>query len=115
MTEVRGRQFCSGPAHIGEVDKLQGRGVSDDPSLCADLQREGGLCVESHIGARIIRAVGSRDGVVRQICEEEVARETSAVGGGDFPPKTAGTSASGLTPWLKLDVNGESLPTRTVS
>ena len=69
MTEVCGQQFCSGPAHIDEVDKLQGRRVSGDPSLCADLQREGGLCVESHMGARVIRAVGFRDGVVRQICE----------------------------------------------
>ena len=69
MTKVCGRQFCSGPAHIDEVDKLQGRGVSGDPSLCADLQREGGLCVESHIGARVIRTVRSDDGVARQICE----------------------------------------------
>jgi hypothetical protein len=37
--------------------------------MCVDLQRERGLGVESHIGARVIRAVGSRDGVVRQICE----------------------------------------------
>ena len=69
MAEVGGQQSCSGLAHINGVDKLQGRRVSDDPSLCADLQREGGLCVESHIGARVIRAAGSRDGVVRQICE----------------------------------------------
>src|ERR1700761_3597272 len=112
MTEVCGQQFCSGPAHIDGVDKLQGRRVSDDPSPCADLQREGGLGVESHIGARVIRPVGSRDGVARQISEEEAAGEASAARTGDFPPKTAGASASGLTPWLKLDVDVESLPTR---
>jgi hypothetical protein len=37
--------------------------------VCTDLHREGGLCVESHIGARVIRAVRSDDGVARQICE----------------------------------------------
>ena len=40
MTEVGRQQFWSGPAHIDEVDKLQGRRVSDDPSLRTDLQRE---------------------------------------------------------------------------
>ena len=57
MTEVGGEQFCPGPALIDKVDKFQGRRISDDPSLCADLQREGGLCVESHIGTRVVRAV----------------------------------------------------------
>lgn len=57
MAEVCGQQFCSRPAHIDGVDKLQGRRVSDDPSLWADLQREGGLCVESQIGTRVVGAV----------------------------------------------------------
>ncbi len=57
MTKVGGEQFCPGPALIDKADKFQGRRVSDDPSLWADLQREGGLCVESQIGTRVVGAV----------------------------------------------------------
>ena len=115
MTDVGRQLFWSGPAHIDDVNKLQGRRESNDPSPSTDPQRHGGLGSERHIGAGVICPAGSDDGVAGQIGEPEAAGEASAVRSGDFPPRAAGTSASGLTPWLKLDGNVESLPTRTVS